>query len=378
METSRFILRALVKNKVPLSIAVYFVMPLGTILWVVLLSNNIGMLPFAFALTSQLSAALTCSALIYFTSLLLSIQIRGYSLVNSFLPAGTPVALYPVLIVIEIVSHASRFISLGVRLAANILAGHLLVKVFAMGVNYVMLCMTANHPNRAHIYNNIFRYAIEHAQMQSNTVFYTEHIKLKSWLGSPEHKSLKERTFLLKGIGDTRKTNPAYFLYKDFINSNKPEVFFRHGFRALNKPRNKGVRHEFEEPYPRHVMDYIFRFRPWYESMLPSARKFHIHLPPTAGNYGPTSVVWNRAARNNPFNQSQRYLANNILALRAKQLNYKRGEWNVIISSVALLVIGLGFLLPIVIMETAVASLQAYVFFHLSSMYISEAITAKH
>lgn len=48
------------------------------------------------------------------------------------------------------------------------------------------------------------------------------------------------------------------------------------------------------------------------------------------------------------------------------------------ISSASLLVIGLGFLLPIIIMETAVASLQAYVFFHLSSMYISEAITAKH
>lgn len=372
METSRFILRALVKNKVPLNVAIYFVMPLGTILWVVLLANNLGMLPFAFALTSQLSAALTCSALIYFTSLLLSAQLRGYSLVNAFLPAGTPTALYPVLIVIEIVSHASRFISLGVRLAANILAGHLLVKVFAMGVNYVMLCMTAQHPNRVHHHNVLRRYITELNWLHVDAQRYLLNSQLTTWLTSPRYSALATACKTLVAHGYSLEITDDLFLHN-------PEICERHSQQKLTHRTNQRTVQHFTVPMPRTaVTALLFHGAPHLEPSLMPRHSHTIERQGEPSYQHDVTSIWHTSARYKPFTSAQRFRSRYLIAARAKQLTTVRNEWHVMISSASLLVIGLGFLLPIIIMETAVASLQAYVFFHLSSMYISEAITAKH
>lgn len=376
METSRFILRALVKNKVPLNVAIYFVMPLGTILWVVLLANNLGMLPFAFALTSQLSAALTCSALIYFTSLLLSAQLRGYSLVNAFLPAGTPTALYPVLIVIEIVSHASRFISLGVRLAANILAGHLLVKVFAMGVNYVMLCMTAQHPNRLHHHNVIRRYSTELNWLHMDAQRYQLNAKTATWMASPRYHGLVRmlNVYTRQGYYPGSPTCNLVNIFK--TNRNLCE---RHSQQKLTQQFSGRTLQYFSMPMnPTPFTRLLCIKAPHLEASLLPRHSHTLERQGEPGYHYDGVSAWHSAARYKPFTSSQRFRSRSAITARAKQLTTVRNEWHVMISSASLLVIGLGFLLPIIIMETAVASLQAYVFFHLSSMYISEAITAKH
>lgn len=313
----QFIIGALVKNKVPFQVAAYLVFPLGSVLWLVLLCNNIGMLPFAFALTSQLSAALTCSIIIYFTSVLLAIRIRGFSFVTTFLPAGTPKLLYPVLILIEVVSHMSRFISLGVRLAANILAGHLLVKVFAMGVNYLMLCLVSVNPRRAAIYNNLYEHAI---QLENATLYKYELIANEWYVTDVEF---------------------------NFFNEYCVELDACHFFKTRNGlATNPGI--------------------------------LRIQTGNVLGRRTRPSNVWNFYNQDYILENKRMEVQRRILFLRAKQLKNKRTHASVIASSCSLLVIGFSFLLPIIIMETAVATLQAYVFFHLSSMYISEAISAKH
>jgi F-type H+-transporting ATPase subunit a len=96
----------------------------------VLLSNLIGILPFGFTVTSSLAAPFLFSLavmIIYFYTL---IERFGLTLFAGFLPAGTNIFIAPLIVLIEIISTVAKFASLGIRLFANMFAGHLLLKVF--------------------------------------------------------------------------------------------------------------------------------------------------------------------------------------------------------------------------------------------------------
>jgi len=97
----------------------------------VLFGNILGMLPYSFTYTSHLAVTFAMAAFIFIAVTLIAIAKHGMKFFSFFLPHGVPIAMAPLLIPIEIISYLSRPVSLSVRLFANMMAGHTLLKVVA-------------------------------------------------------------------------------------------------------------------------------------------------------------------------------------------------------------------------------------------------------
>jgi len=102
-------------------------------------NNLIGMIPYSFASTSHFILALSLSFSIVLGTTILGFQIHRLKFFSLFVPAGIPLALVPVLVLIEFVSYLARAVSLGLRLAANIISGHMLLNILA-GFTYNIMC----------------------------------------------------------------------------------------------------------------------------------------------------------------------------------------------------------------------------------------------
>jgi len=103
-----------------------------------LLCNLIGLIPYSFTLTSHLSITLALALMTYFGYNWIGIKKHKIKFLTLFLPAGANFILIPLLVPIEIVSYIFRVISLPVRLFANMMAGHTLLKVIA-GFAWIMI-----------------------------------------------------------------------------------------------------------------------------------------------------------------------------------------------------------------------------------------------
>jgi F-type H+-transporting ATPase subunit a len=97
----------------------------------ILFGNMLGMLPYAFTFTSHIAITFALAALVFVVVTGVALAIHGRHFFSYFLPEGAPLALAPIIIPIEIISYLSRPISLSVRLFANMVAGHVMLKVFA-------------------------------------------------------------------------------------------------------------------------------------------------------------------------------------------------------------------------------------------------------
>jgi ATP synthase subunit 6 len=97
----------------------------------VFISNLTALIPFSFCLTSNLWFNLTLSLTVWVGVTVLAINVQGKDFFLSFVPANVPSALKPFLTIIEIISYIARAISLGVRIFANMLAGHSLIHILA-------------------------------------------------------------------------------------------------------------------------------------------------------------------------------------------------------------------------------------------------------
>lgn len=97
----------------------------------ILFSNIIGLVPYSFTATSQIVLALSFSVAILIGVTILGLQIHKISFFSLFVPSGTPLPLVPVLVIIELISYLARAVSLGIRLAANMIAGHILLKILS-------------------------------------------------------------------------------------------------------------------------------------------------------------------------------------------------------------------------------------------------------
>lgn len=93
--------------------------------------NLAGLLPYSFTVTSHLAVTFAFAALIFLATILIGIARHGLHFFSLFVPPKTPIALLPLIIVIELISFLSRPVTLSVRLFANMTAGHILLKVFA-------------------------------------------------------------------------------------------------------------------------------------------------------------------------------------------------------------------------------------------------------
>ncbi len=97
----------------------------------VLTLNLLGMIPGGFTVTSHIIVTFALAALVFLTVLAIGFTKHGLHFLDLFVPRGAPPGLKQFLIVIELISFLSRPISLSVRLFANMLAGHIAMKVFA-------------------------------------------------------------------------------------------------------------------------------------------------------------------------------------------------------------------------------------------------------
>ncbi|HAT34381.1 MAG TPA: F0F1 ATP synthase subunit A [Rhodospirillaceae bacterium] len=97
----------------------------------VLIGNLLGMTPYSFTFTSHIVVTFALAFAIFIGVTILGFVKHGLHFFSFFLPPGTPWVMAPLLIPIEVISYLSRPISLSVRLFANMLAGHTLLKVIA-------------------------------------------------------------------------------------------------------------------------------------------------------------------------------------------------------------------------------------------------------
>ena len=102
-----------------------------TVFMFVLFGNLLGMIPYSFTFTSHIVVTFTMAAVIFVGVTLIALAKHKMHFFSFFMPPGVPLLMAPLLIPIEIISYLSRPISLSVRLFANMLAGHTLLKVFA-------------------------------------------------------------------------------------------------------------------------------------------------------------------------------------------------------------------------------------------------------
>lgn len=97
----------------------------------VLVANLLGIFPYFFTVTSHIIVTFALALLVIGTVIVYGFWKHGLGFLKLFVPQGVPIALAPLVVAIEIVSFLSRPVSLSVRLFANMLAGHITLKVFA-------------------------------------------------------------------------------------------------------------------------------------------------------------------------------------------------------------------------------------------------------
>jgi F-type H+-transporting ATPase subunit a len=97
----------------------------------ILFGNMLGLFPYAFTYTSHISMTFIMAMIVFVLITVVAISLHGKKFLGYFFPEGAPIWLAPIIIPVEIVSYLSRPISLSIRLFANMVAGHVMLKVFA-------------------------------------------------------------------------------------------------------------------------------------------------------------------------------------------------------------------------------------------------------
>ena len=102
-----------------------------TLFMFILINNLIGMVPYSFATTSHVILTFSLSFSIVLGATILGLKKHNLKFFSLLVPAGCPLALLPLLVIIEFISYIARNFSLGLRLAANILSGHMLLNILS-------------------------------------------------------------------------------------------------------------------------------------------------------------------------------------------------------------------------------------------------------
>ncbi|MHC5306598.1 F0F1 ATP synthase subunit A [Bartonella sp. LJL80] len=97
----------------------------------ILVANFIGLFPYFYTVTSQIAITFALAMLVILTVVVYGFFKHGLGFLKLFVPSGVPIIIIPLVTLIEVISFLSRPISLSVRLFANMLAGHITLKVFA-------------------------------------------------------------------------------------------------------------------------------------------------------------------------------------------------------------------------------------------------------
>jgi len=130
-EAIYFTIYNMVLAQIGATVGLFFFIFVFVLFVYILFSNLMGLIPYNFATTSHLVSTLSMSFTIWFGVTILGLAIHGLKFFTLFAPEGTPLALVPLLALIELISYIAKGISLGVRLGANLISGHLLLLILA-------------------------------------------------------------------------------------------------------------------------------------------------------------------------------------------------------------------------------------------------------
>ena len=130
VELSYVFIANLVKDTVGTEGRPYFPF-IFTVFMFVLVGNLIGMVPYGFTFTSHIIVTFIIAMVVFLGVTVIALIKHKMHFFTFFMPPGVPLIMAPLLVPIEIISYLSRPMSLSVRLFANMLAGHTLLKVFA-------------------------------------------------------------------------------------------------------------------------------------------------------------------------------------------------------------------------------------------------------
>lgn len=113
-----------------IALQIYFPFIYGLFIFI-LINNLIGLVPYSFASTSHFVLTFALSFTIVLGATILGFSKHGLEFFSLLVPAGCPLGLLPLLVLIEFISYVSRNISLGLRLGANIMSGHMLLSILS-------------------------------------------------------------------------------------------------------------------------------------------------------------------------------------------------------------------------------------------------------
>lgn len=102
-----------------------------TLFTVILFGNLLGMVPYGFTFTSHIIVTFALGLLVFFACVIIGFYKHGLKFFTLFVPAGLPMVIRPMIFFIELASFCFRPISLSIRLFANMMAGHIALKIFA-------------------------------------------------------------------------------------------------------------------------------------------------------------------------------------------------------------------------------------------------------
>lgn len=130
LESSYASLSSMVREQIGAQSEIYLPF-VYSLFFFILIGNLVSNVPYSFAVTASGVVSLGLSVTIFIGVTILALSIHGIKFFSFFIPAGTPLALVPLLVLIELISYLARAVSLGVRLFANIVAGHTLLKILS-------------------------------------------------------------------------------------------------------------------------------------------------------------------------------------------------------------------------------------------------------
>jgi F-type H+-transporting ATPase subunit a len=102
-----------------------------TLFLFILFCNVLGLIPYSFTVTSHIIVTLALALVVFVGATIIGFIRNGFSYLKLFVPSGVPVLLLPLVVLIEVVSYFIRPLSLSIRLFANMMAGHMMLKVMA-------------------------------------------------------------------------------------------------------------------------------------------------------------------------------------------------------------------------------------------------------
>jgi ATP synthase subunit 6 len=129
-ETAYLFIADIVKQQAGPSAALYIPV-FFSIFFLILTSNLIGLLPFAFTPTAHLVVTFTLALSCNLGLIIIGFRKHGFAFLKVFVPKGGPLWLLPLIVVIEFISYLLRTFSLSIRLFANMMAGHTLLHILA-------------------------------------------------------------------------------------------------------------------------------------------------------------------------------------------------------------------------------------------------------